>query len=138
MTQTATKQHPTLAPFVKEWLTLRETLLVSYNTASRIPPFDDLPFESNDNLIDTFCDDLLNYVSRGHMDFYKKLHVYPEKKEQFEVILEAIELHTQCVFLFSQNRQGLNTDRPKATLSKIGEQLADRIELEDKLIQEFL
>lgn len=94
-------------------------------------------------LLQNFCESLIDYTASAHFQLYR--HIDEEKERRAPVQEIAGEIYprisdiTQAILDFNDkydcedhctNLAGLADD-----LSKLGELLADRIELEDRLIQ---
>lgn len=95
-----------------------------------------------------FCQILIDYIATGHFELYRRITEGEEKRTDMitlaDTIYPRIEQTTQIAVDFNDMYDGGNTytDELKsglpASLSKLGEELATRIELEDKLINLLL
>ena len=92
-------------------------------------------------LLSRFSQLLIDYIALGHFGIYE--HLLTEKQQQFTVLSYAIELYpafsstTAAAISFNDayadGRHNFNCKNLAADLSKLGEQLAKRMELEDRL-----
>ena len=99
-------------------------------------------------ILQEFCQILIDYIATGHFELYRRITEGEEKRSDMislaNSIYPRIEQTTQIAVDFNDMYDGGNdyTDKLKSTLpdnlSKLGEELATRIELEDKLISTLL
>ena len=118
----------------------RTNTLALFTKLASVKPFK--PDQPTQTLLQEFCESLIDYTATAHFQLYRYID---EKKERRQPILNvAGEIYpriidiTQKVLDFNdkydcedhcENLQGLAND-----LSELGVLLADRIELEDRLI----
>ena len=117
----------------------KETLALYSDLASR-QPFK--PEHNTQLLLQSFCESLIDYTATAHFQLYR--HIDEDKERRGPVLKIADEIYpniaeiTQSFLEFNDkydcadhcnHLEGLAND-----LSALGERLADRIELEDKLI----
>ncbi len=130
------KSHNEIAHLVES---RKETLSLYSDLASR-QPFK--PEHDTQLLLQHFCESLIDYTATAHFQLYR--HIDEDKERRGPVLKIADEIYpniaeiTQSFLEFNDkydcgdhcnNLHGLADD-----LSALGERLADRIELEDKLI----
>ena len=129
---------------IDSWLTERQELLVKYCKLAGTPPFDKdtnaLP-ETYD--VNSFCQILIDYLSAGHFEVYndivKKCQEHgPESATLAEKIYPQITATTDLLVSFNDKYTNLNTKSDLTgfdnDLSKLGQILEQRLELEDELI----
>ena len=95
-----------------------------------------------------FCQVLIDYIATGHFELYRRISEGEEKRNDIvklcDTIYPRIEATTKIAVDFNDMYDGGNnyTDSLKSqlsqNLSKLGEELATRIELEDQLINTLL
>ena len=94
------------------------------------------------SLLNQFSQLLIDYVSLGHFGVYERLLSGTERRDG--VLTTAKNLYpefsqiTESVMSFNDkydddNNHSLNVDELEKDLSRLGEQLAKRIDIEDKL-----
>lgn len=118
----------------------RTSMLALYADLAAAHPFENI--ESVSDLLEKFCEALVDYTADGHFRLYRFLD---EKKERRQEVLDVankvydrILETTQTVLDFNDRYDG--ADHPlvisslEADLSRLGEDLAERIELEDQII----
>ncbi|MEE4244893.1 MAG: sigma D regulator [Kangiellaceae bacterium] len=126
---------------IKRWLAERSELLVLYcrltgkRNALRLPEPDQ---------ISQFCDILIDYVSAGHFEVYEQMVSMcdqhgPSSLALLEDIFPQISKTTDIVVDFNDKyAQGLSSEQLikhlDKDLSMLGEAIASRVELEDRLI----
>lgn len=129
---------------IEQWLMQRQTLLVLYNQICPSKASEPNPFRSK--ALQTFCQILMDYLSAGHFKIFEKLaEAYHQSESASDyqkinnMLLEKILYTTQIALDFndkytdSSNLKELSDD-----LSSLGENLAHRMEWEDKLIKTYL
>ncbi|MEE9396515.1 MAG: Rsd/AlgQ family anti-sigma factor [Methylococcales bacterium] len=103
------------------------------------------PFTSNkpvEDLVQEFCELLVDYISMGHFGIYQRIVSGTERRTQVldvaEELYPQIANATETAVEFNDKYEQLDGDEMRETLSddlsKLGEELAKRIELEDQLI----
>lgn len=126
------------------WLTLRQELLINYSNVAGLNKIDKraLPTETE---FATFCLSLMDYVSAGHFRIYKKVmdkwkaSGMKATKETDLLYFQIVETTKPLVEFndkysvdeFPENR----FERFDEDISRVGEIMALRFELEDQLIQ---
>ena len=95
-----------------------------------------------------FCQILIDYIATGHFELYRRISEGEEKRTDIiklaDAIYPRIEQTTKMAVDFNDLYDGGNnySDEHKSQLanhlSKLGEELATRIELEDQLINTLL
>lgn len=104
---------------------------------------DDLPIEPE---VRSFCQVLIEYISIGHFGIYQRIAEGKERRQNVlkvarEVYPKLVELTDHAV-AFNDKYEHLRDEAMKrdltADLSALGESLANRIELEDQLINSLM
>lgn len=127
---------------VAELLKVRERMLALYSELARQQPFTDR--ERVLDLLEQFCQTLIDYTADAHFRLYR--HV-DERRERRRAVVEVAErvygdilATTDAILLFndrydfSRGRKLVDITSLDEDLSRLGERLADRIELEDQII----
>ncbi len=129
---------------IDRWLDDRQKLLVNYCSMFRQDKKNKLQTLSDNQSLNGFCQQLVDYLSLGHFEVYESIVAKCEKQggaslELAKSLYPAINQTTDIAIAFNDRYSNdeevdeyvkLNDD-----LSDIGEVLAMRIELEDKLIE---
>jgi regulator of sigma D len=99
-------------------------------------------------ILQEFCQILIDYIATGHFELYRRITEGEEKRKDMislaDTIYPRIEQTTQIAVDFNDMYDSGNdyTETLRSTLqdnlSKLGEELATRIELEDQLINTLL
>lgn len=141
MAQQSTEQRwNTVDALVARWRLSRQDLLVQYCQASDALDGDDISSHAKTCLRD-FCQLLVDYASAGHFEVYHQLLLEAETyqdggAETAKVLLPQIVASTEAATEF--NDKYATGDGETGTLiknlSKLGEILETRFELEDQLI----
>ncbi|MGX9257974.1 sigma D regulator [Pantoea ananatis] len=128
---------------VDSWLAARRQLLVSYYHLVGIKPKKEVLTRLDEQALDNFCHNLVDYLSSGHFSLYQRLigemdgtspllaatQIYPSLEANTEQLMKLYDGHLQ---------QAIDDDNYVAfqnALSEVGEALEGRFTLEDKLIQ---
>lgn len=118
-----------------------ETLTILSDLASR------QPFDPNHHdtqvLLQNFCESLIDYTASAHFQLYRHIDEDKERREPVQKIAGEIYPRisdiTQSILDFNDKYDCedhcTNLSALAGDLSKLGEMLADRIELEDRLIR---
>jgi len=104
--------------------------------------------EIDADTLQEFCQLLIDYIATGHFELYSRISEGKERRQEIiklaDTIYPRIEKTTALAVEFNDVYDGGNqfTDEQKSELpqqlSSLGEELATRIELEDKLINTLL
>ncbi len=125
---------------IDRWLQERQAIIVQFCALSGVHELSTGTDPSNVRL-QKFCELLVDYISAGHFDVYYQLIREAEafqdgSAEVAKSLMPEITATTETVMDFNDSyvdTQGSIETLPKS-LSKLGETLASRFELEDQLI----
>ena len=117
-----------------------ETLALLGDLASRQPFKTD---HKTQQLLQTFCESLIDYTASAHFQLYRHIDEDKERREPVQKIAGEIYPRisdiTQFILDFNDKYDCgdhcTNLAELAEDLSELGEKLADRIEMEDRLIQ---
>ena len=129
---------------IDKMLSERQRMLVLFERLAGVEPYaDEMP---SDSLLQEFSQILIDYIASGHFGLYER--IVEGKERRMGVVKLAEELYpriantTQAAVEFNDVYEKLNGERASdditQLLSKLGEELAVRIELEDQLISEMI
>ena len=107
------------------------------------------PYQTEDNparVLQQFCQTLVDYIAAGHFGLYERIVNGKERRrdiaELARDIYPRIASSTQIALDFNDKYDCEDhceiTDELQKDLSRLGEELAQRIELEDKLLSKLL
>lgn len=127
---------------IDNWLHARRNLLVHYFKLVGLKPLPQRPAalpEASD--VSEFCDVLLDYISTGHFEVYDQLIVETESlgKEALErahSVYPQLRETTRVALDFNDRYETQQDDLEQLDndLSKLGEALMDRFDLEDQML----
>ncbi len=134
---------------IKELIDTRTQLLALYSRLAGSKPFGDEIDDDLAELLDEFCETLIDYTADAHFRLYRFIDENKEKRKAIldlaEQIYPRILQSTQTILdfndrYFQDNTEDSQGNRKRfatleADLSNLGEQMAERIELEDRLIK---
>jgi regulator of sigma D len=125
-------------------LSERQRMLVLFERLAGVAPYaDEMP---NDQLLCEFSQILVDYIASGHFGLYERISEGKERRrgvvQLAEELYPRIANTTQVAVEFNDVYEKMNGEsiggELNSLLSKLGEELAVRIELEDQLITEML
>jgi regulator of sigma D len=125
---------------IKHWLEARQALLITFCELSTVKDFHDTNL-SQGKLLQTFCQQLVDYISEGHFEIFEELinegHLFndDEALASGKKLLPALYALTDVILDF--NDKYLATDdllSLAVDLSILGERLAQRFEIEDSMV----
>ena len=129
---------------IDRMLSQRQKMLVLFELCARVEPYaNERP---NDELLQEFSQILVDYIASGHFGLYERISEGKERRrgivELAEQLYPRIANTTQVAVEFNDiyeksNGRAIEGDLLNM-LSKLGEELAIRIDLEDQLISEML
>lgn len=129
---------------IDKMLSERQRMLVLFERLAGVEPYaDELP---NDALLEEFSQILVDYIASGHFGLYERISKGKERRRGIvnlaEKLYPRIANTTQVAVEFNDVYEKANgekfSENLNSMLSKLGEELAVRIELEDQLISEML
>jgi len=129
---------------IDKMLSERQRMLVLFERLAGVEPYaDELP---NDGLLQEFSQILVDYIASGHFGLYERISEGKERRRAIvnlaDKLYPRIANTTQVAIEFNDVYERSNGESISGNLSnmlsKLGEELAVRIELEDQLISEML
>ncbi|CAI8945525.1 sigma D regulator [Methylocaldum szegediense] len=144
MNATINERRQNTNRMIKELLEERRQVWALYCAIAGMKPFTgEQPLRPK---IQEFCQLLIDYISLGHFGIYQRIIDGAERRrkvlEVAESIYPRIAETTDAAVNFNDKYETLAEDELKThlenDLSKLGEELATRIELEDRLISSMI
>lgn len=124
---------------VRSLITERTEMLVTYCRLAGVEPFNP-PTKSVHELLQEFCQVLVDYIAAGHFTLYDRLGGKNERRKELREVAERvyprIAESTDAALAFNDKYSDGNGSLLELSrdLSRLGEEIAARIDLEDKLI----
>ncbi len=127
---------------IREVVLARTETLSLYQQLASMRPFE--PEQTVQDTLDRFCQALVDYAAGTHFQLYRRIEenierrtpvlrlagkIYPRVLHTTEVILEFNDRYDP-----TQPCEDMDLERLSRDLSQLGEALAERIDLEDRLI----
>ncbi|MGH8549995.1 MAG: sigma D regulator [Methylococcales bacterium] len=139
--QTGSERRQQTQSMIQELLRERQQVWSLYCTVAGLEPF--TPDKPVETLVQEFCQVLVDYISLGHFGIYQRITDGNERRgkviQKAEEIYSRIAKATDSAIQFNDKYEKLTGDAIMASLSldlsRLGEVLAARIELEDQLIE---
>ncbi len=128
---------------IERWLEDRQTVIVQFCAVSGVHEYSPKSAHSRRRL-HKFCQLLVDYVSAGHFEIYYQLIREAEEfddgsAELAKSLFPYLTATTEAALEFNDQYATIAEDNPASNLpknlSKLGETLESRFELEDRLIE---
>ena len=128
---------------IDHMLVERNQLLALLLQTSAIKP--DSATDSDNDLLNEFCQVLVDYIAAGHFGLYERIVKGKERRKSVSdlamKVYEKIDETTQTALSFNEkydpDNETTDLSRLQEDLSRLGEALTTRIELEDQLINQL-
>ena len=125
---------------IQELVATRNQMLALFTQLAEFKPF--VSDEGTCEVLQEFCETLVDYTLQAHLNLYRYLEEKLEKRKRVldlaEQVYPRILATTEIISNFNDQCEEINDDLDAShldvDLSKLGEALAVRIELEDQLI----
>jgi regulator of sigma D len=129
---------------ISKLLAERQEVLVLFCRVAGLEPY--TRTESLDELLQSFCQILVDYTAFGHFEVFgyisdgreRRSSVLKIVEEIYPDFVEASQAAVKFNDKYDLSDHALEFDHLAEDLSKLGEELAGRIELEDRLIATML
>lgn len=129
---------------VDNWLGERQQMLVLYCKLAGIESFS--PDKPEKQLLRDFCQMLVDYVAFGHFEVFDRINTGEERRGQvirvaqaaYPKIAEVTEMVVEFNDKYDLKDHAQPLDNLGRDLSLLGEDLASRIELEDRVVKALL
>lgn len=132
---------------IKRLIEERNSVLSQYYNLAKNSE-DDASATSTLELLEEFCQDLVDYMATGHFEIYRRIEEGNERRDEItrlaDKIMPRINDTTQIAVAFNDlydNTTDINDSAVKQLpqyLEKLGKELATRIDLEDQFINTLL
>lgn len=124
---------------IDRWLHHRKQLLVAYYNLVGIKPGKETHSVLDEKALDSFCQHLVDYLSSGHFSIYERIMHEMEGAPAANPVWAQLEANTEQIMAYYDTHLENAIDHDdylefQQALSEIGEALASRFTLEDKLI----
>ena len=129
---------------IDKMLGQRQKMLVLFERCAGVEPYaDETP---NDKLLKEFSQILVDYIASGHFGLYERISKGKERRrgivklaeELYPRIADTTQVAIEFNDIYEQSNGEDSNGKMIKMLSKLGEELAVRIDLEDQLITEML
>ena len=129
---------------VDKWLVERQEMLVLYCQVAGLEPY--TPDKPSKQLLRSFCQVLVDYIAFGHFEVYDRISRGEERRNQVlkiakEIYPKVAEV-TELAVAFNDKYDSTDHEQELSELdddlSRLGSELASRIELEDQVVNALL
>lgn len=129
--------------FIQKLVDSRTEMLSLYSQLAQMKPMASNPDVAP--VLEEFCQDVVDYAANAHFQLYRyfaennerRKEVYDVAQEIYPRIMEITNIILDFNDKYDCGDHCTKLDELEADLSMLGEHLADRIELEDRLIASF-
>lgn len=126
---------------VRKLLAERQQMLLLFCRVAGLEPFNDSARGAE--VLQSFCEVLVDYSAFGHFEIYERIVAGRERRslvvevasEVYPRIAEASEVAVEFNDKYDASDHDLDLKQLDRDLSKLGEELAVRIEMEDRIIE---
>jgi len=126
---------------VRKLLDERQEMLAMFCRVAGLEPFNDTT--PSVDVLEEFCQVLVDYSAFGHFEIYERIVAGRERRAQvlavarevYPRIAEASEVAVEFNDKYDASDHKLDLKELDRDLCKLGEELAVRIEMEDRIIQ---
>jgi len=133
---------------IKRLIEERNSVLSQYYNLAQYAEDDDKHADNTLELLEEFCQDLVDYMATGHFEIYRRIEEGNERRDEItklaDKIMPRINNTTQIAVAFNDlydSTTDINDTAVKQLpqyLEKLGKELATRIDLEDQFINTLL
>lgn len=133
---------------IKRLIEDRNSVLAQFYNLAKHAENSDADTSNTLELVEEFCQELVDYMATGHFEIYRRIEEGNERRDDItqlaEKIMPRINDTTQVAVAFNDiydHSDNIDEDAVKKLptyLAKLGEELATRIDLEDKFINTLL
>ena len=133
---------------IKQLIEERNSVLSQYYNLAKLSDEADNDIQDTAELLEEFCQELVDYIATGHFEIYRRIEEGNERRGEItklaKQIMPKINDTTQIAIAFNDLYDDTsNLDSEALTqlpsyLEKLGEELATRIDLEDRFINTLL
>jgi regulator of sigma D len=139
MTQSTAERRSGTHEMIDKLLAERQQMLVMFCSLAGLQP---VPTAARETDLQRFCEVLVDYSAFGHFEIYERIldgrerrqRVVSVAREVYPRIAESTEVAVEFNDKYDSADHQLDLHRLDADLSKLGEELAVRIEMEDRII----
>lgn len=140
MSEVSKERRSGTQDMVDKLLSERQEVLVEF---CKLAGLQAASVDDRDHDLQAFCQLLVDYSAFAHFEIYERIidgrerrgQVVEVAREVYPRIAEATETAVEFNDKYDANDHDLDLHRLDADLSKLGEELAIRIEMEDRIIQ---
>jgi len=146
--ESATERRARTKKEIKQLIAERNAVLSKYYNLARQTDDPEIDLSTTCDQLEEFCQELVDYMAIGHFEIYSRLEDGSERRREIlslaEKIMPRINDTTQLAVAFNDIYDDVSNINEEALsqlpthLSKLGEELATRIDLEDQFIHTLL
>jgi regulator of sigma D len=133
---------------IKQLIEERNSVLSQYYNLAKVTEDPETDLHNTADMLEEFCQELVDYMAIGHFEIYRRIEDGSERRDDIVKlaarIMPRINDTTQIAVAFNDlydDTSSLNDEAFQQLpqfLSKLGEELATRIDLEDQFINTLL
>lgn len=131
---------------IDQLLAERQETLTTFCRVAGLQPYPKQMQQDISDALQQFCELLIDYTAFGHFEIYERIvncdtcrpAVVQIAREVYPQIVEASEAAVAFNDKYDANDHSLNLQSLETDLNKLGEELAQRAEMEDRLIKAIM
>ena len=133
---------------IRQLIEDRNAVLSHYYDLVKVSDEADTDRATKMTLLEGFCQDLVDYLAKGHFEIYRRIEEGTERRSRITslaaTIMERINATTQVAIDFNdlydntERAADVDLDDLPKHLARLGQELATRIDLEDQFINTLL
>lgn len=127
---------------IDNWLNERQELLILLYKLLKVHPFHDENLESDAEILQNFCQILIDYVSAGHFEIFEQIAEASKYTNNpglnRDLLVNILRTTVVAMDFSSKYEKGDDSTKFKQDLSILGEALAKRMDWEDDLIKTYI
>ena len=133
---------------IKKLIEDRNSVLSRYYNLAKLTEDYNSDLDNTLELVEEFCQEMVDYMATGHFEIYRRIEEGNERRDEIiklaDKIMPRINDTTQVAIAFNDLYDSTSQINEEAVdqlpryLTKLGEELATRIDLEDQFINILL
>lgn len=147
-TESANERRARTRKEIKQLIAERNSVLAQFYNLAKYAENPEHDMTGTCDQIEEFCQELVDYMAKGHFEIYRRIEDGNERRDEIlklaEKIMPRINDTTQIAVAFNDLFDDTTKIKPETFaqlpvyLTKLGEELATRIDLEDQFIHTLL
>jgi len=138
--ETSTERRSGTQDMINKLLAERQEMLLMFEKVAGLQPYDK---NVDGDALQKFCGVLVDYSAFGHFEIYERINDGRERRKRvvdmardvYPLIVESSEVAVEFNDKYDSADHALDLNHLDRDLGKLGEEIATRIEMEDRIIE---